>query len=309
MSGAASSDQACAIAHGVVPAPAEGRRLVIVFASPVGAELAHIATHVGFDVLLLDPDLGRELPGVPAHRNAAAIAVDPLTDVVVTDHDRPELGDVLRDLLASPARWIGVMGSPRHAAPHLPALRERGVPEEDIARVHRPIGLDIGSRSPGEIAVSTVAGLLASRAGRSGGFYGSSEPGAAPHCSGSWTRSRPEASSPRVRSRCATNSGGSASTSCEVSSWSDGLFVAPHQISCRLYSRSDVAVGKQLQSAGSVVGERRPPLGQRRGYCRFFGGSGLVRTAVKPLVLRLQRPTLLFVLAALGVDAFPQLSE
>lgn len=43
--------------------------------------------------------------------------------------------------------------------------------QADIARVHRPIGLDIGSRSPAEIAVSTVAGLLAGRAGRSGGVY------------------------------------------------------------------------------------------------------------------------------------------
>jgi xanthine/CO dehydrogenase XdhC/CoxF family maturation factor len=63
------------------------------------------------------------------------------------------------------------MGSPRHAAPHVPALQERGLPDEDIQRVHRPIGLDIGSRTPPEIAVATVAGLLADRAGRSGGFY------------------------------------------------------------------------------------------------------------------------------------------
>ncbi len=63
------------------------------------------------------------------------------------------------------------MGSPRHTAPHVAALRERGVGEQDIARVHRPIGLDIGSRSPAEIAVSTVAGLLADRNGRSGGAF------------------------------------------------------------------------------------------------------------------------------------------
>ena len=63
------------------------------------------------------------------------------------------------------------MGSPRHTAPHVAALRERGVPAEQVARVHRPIGLDIGSKAPAEIAVSTVAGLLADRAGRSGGAY------------------------------------------------------------------------------------------------------------------------------------------
>ena len=45
-----------------------------------------------------------------------------------------------------------------------------GVPPEEIARVHRPIGLNIGSRIPPEIAVSTLAGLLADRNGRPGGF-------------------------------------------------------------------------------------------------------------------------------------------
>lgn len=158
------------MAHGELPVAVEGRRLVAVFASPVAAELVHIAAHVGFDVLVLDPE--RSLPGVRTVRDVAGSALDGATDVVVTDHDRPELGDVLAAVLATQPRWIGVMGSPRHAPPHVPALQERGVGDADLARVHRPIGLDIGSRSPAEIAVSTVAGLLADRAGRSGGFYG-----------------------------------------------------------------------------------------------------------------------------------------
>ena len=91
-------------------------------------------------------------------------------DVVVTDHHRDELGELLRDALARPARWVGVMGNPRHEGPHVAALAALGVPPEEIARVHRPIGLDIGSRTPAEIAVSTLAGLLADRNGRAGGF-------------------------------------------------------------------------------------------------------------------------------------------
>ena len=91
-------------------------------------------------------------------------------DVVVTDHHRTELGPVLRDLLACRCRWIGVMGNPRHPAPHVPALAALAVPDEDIARVHRPIGLNIGSRTPPEIAIATLAGLLADRNGRPGGF-------------------------------------------------------------------------------------------------------------------------------------------
>ena len=164
------TDIACAMAHGDVPAPTGERRLVAVFASPVALQLVHLAAHVGYDCVVLDPE--RELEGATTVRTAAEAGIDDRTDVVVTDHDRPELGDVLASVLATPARWVGVMGSPRHTAPHVAALQERGLPAEEIARVHRPIGLDIGSRSPAEIAVSTVAGLLADRNGRSGGTYG-----------------------------------------------------------------------------------------------------------------------------------------
>jgi len=162
-------DVACAMAHGAIPAPTGERRLVAVFASPVALQLVHLAAHVGYDCVVLDPEA--DLEGVPTVRSAAQAGIDAATDVVVTDHDRPELGDVLADVLAQPARWVGVMGSPRHTAPHVAALQARGTPDADIARVHRPIGLDIGSRSPAEIAIATVAGLLADRAGRPGGTY------------------------------------------------------------------------------------------------------------------------------------------
>ena len=157
----------CAMAHGQLPAPSDDRRLVAVFASPVAQQLVHLAAHCGFACVVLDPAGGGDV------RTTDEAAVDAHTDVVVTDHDRPELGDVLAAVLRTPARWVGVMGSPRHTAPHVAALAERGVPAQQVARVHRPIGLDIGSRSPAEIAVSTLAGLLADRNGRSGGTYSS----------------------------------------------------------------------------------------------------------------------------------------
>ncbi len=161
---------ACAIAHGAAPAPTADRRLVAVFDSPVSRELAHFAEHVGYQVLVLEPDPARRGP-LPQVADAAAAALDATTDVVVTDHDRAELGDVLAAVLRAQPRWIGVMGSPRHTGPHVAALRQRGFDEAAIARVHRPIGLDIGSRSPAEIAVATLAGLLADRNGRDGGPY------------------------------------------------------------------------------------------------------------------------------------------
>jgi xanthine/CO dehydrogenase XdhC/CoxF family maturation factor len=167
----AHSDPLCDLAHGLGTPPADDRTLVAVFASPVAAHLLHFGRHLGFRTILVDPEPVAEPP--PADhiaRSLAASFVDGTADLVVTDHDRSELGAVLRDALALPARWIGVLGSPRHPAPHVPALRELGASEADIARIHRPIGLNIGSHTPPEIAVATLAGLLADRNGRPGGF-------------------------------------------------------------------------------------------------------------------------------------------
>ena len=151
------------------------RLLVAVFASPVSEVLVRWGMELGFRTLLVDPELQ---PGAAVQADRVARSFDELddelaggtADVVVTDHHRDELGDVLRDALAAPTRWVGVMGNPRQEGPHVAALTALGVPAEEIARVHRPIGLDIGSRAPAEIAVSTLAGLLADRNGRSGGF-------------------------------------------------------------------------------------------------------------------------------------------
>jgi xanthine dehydrogenase accessory factor len=150
------------------------RLLVAVFDSPVAEVLVRWGTELGFRTVLVEP--GESAGDVRADRIARGFAeiedelADGTADVVVTDHHRDELGELLRDALARPARWIGVMGNPRHEGPHVAALTALGVAPEDIARVHRPIGLDIGSRRPAEIALSTLAGLLADRNGRAGGL-------------------------------------------------------------------------------------------------------------------------------------------
>jgi xanthine dehydrogenase accessory factor len=171
-------DDACAVAHGAVApsvsSPAAGERaLVAVFASPVGGYLLRYGADLGFRGFLVEPDearaAGAAALGFPL-LTAVPDDLDDSTDVIVTDHHRPELGVVLRDALATKARWIGVMGNPRHVGPHVQMLTDLGVPAEEIARVHRPIGLNIGSRTPPEIAIATLAGLLADRNGRSGGF-------------------------------------------------------------------------------------------------------------------------------------------
>jgi xanthine dehydrogenase accessory factor len=168
-------DPSCGVAHGAAAEGPADRVLVAVFASPVSAVLVRYGADLGFRTVLVEPDAGRR---AAASADVVVAGFDELdddvagatADVVVTDHHRDELGVLLRDALARPVRWVGVMGNPRHEGPHVAALSALGVPPEEVARVHRPIGLDIGSRTPPEIAVSTLAGLLADRNGRTGGF-------------------------------------------------------------------------------------------------------------------------------------------
>ena len=185
-----SADPSCDVAHGKAPLPVGTRTLVAVFISPVARFLLSYARDAGYRPVLVDPDAGllagrdgadHHGPGPEVLDGLAALGglttagvlaglADKATDVGGTDHHRPELGAVLRDALASPARWVGILGNPRHPAPHIPALAALGVPDGEIARVHRPIGLNIGSRTPAEIALATMAGLIADRNGRPGGF-------------------------------------------------------------------------------------------------------------------------------------------
>lgn len=161
---ASGTEAACEVAHGNAEPERHERTLVAVFASPVSRYLLAYAQDLGYRTVLFEPDEAR------AEGVATVPEIDGTADVVVTDHHRPELGEVLRDVLKYPARWIGVLGNPRHPGPHVEALTALGVGEVDIARVHRPVGLNIGSRTPPEIAIATLAGLLADRNGRPGGF-------------------------------------------------------------------------------------------------------------------------------------------
>jgi xanthine dehydrogenase accessory factor len=167
-------DPSCEVAHGTAPIPAmPGRVLVAVFASPVADFLLRYARDTGYRTVLVEPDAERAKAlidiAAEVHDGVGSYPDGP-ADVVVTDHHRPELGPMLRDALGTDARWVGVLGNPRHPAPHVPALAELGVAPDEVSRVHRPVGLNIGSRAPAEIAIATLAGLIADRNGRPGGF-------------------------------------------------------------------------------------------------------------------------------------------
>ena len=161
----------CAVAHGGAGGGGGERTLVVVFAGPVGEYLLRYGADLGYRTVLVEPERGR-VSDTSAHEVRTSVPRDlpEGADVLVTDHHRAEIGPVVRDALAAPGARVGVMGNARHRGPHVAALRALGVPEEEIGRVRRPIGLNIGSRTPPEIAISVLAGLVAERTGRPGGF-------------------------------------------------------------------------------------------------------------------------------------------
>ena len=151
------------------------RKLVAVFHTPTSEFMLRLAVELGFHSTLVEPDPSVMPPVIRPHGDQVvgdldAAGLTPHTDVVLTDHHRPEIGPILKAALAAETRWIGIVGKPGIEGPHVAALKELGVPDEQIARVHRPIGLNIGSRTPPEIAVATLAGLIADRNGKPGGF-------------------------------------------------------------------------------------------------------------------------------------------
>ncbi len=166
-------DAACDVAHGAAPLPASDKTVIAVFATPVAQYLLRYAADAGYHAILVEPDAELAKKYVDAGvdvRTAIGSVPDAGTDVVVTDHHRDEIGVMLRDALATPARWVGIMGSPRVEPPHVQALAMLGVEPGEVARVHRPIGLNIGSKAPAEIAIATLAGLIADRNSCPGGF-------------------------------------------------------------------------------------------------------------------------------------------
>ncbi|MCA1727762.1 MAG: XdhC family protein [Actinobacteria bacterium] len=152
----------------------QSSRLVILGATPVAESLLRHARSLGYEPVLVEPRAERI---TPAHRTSAAlIEASPdglgqgVFDAIHTDHDAPLVAEHLALLVRAGARFVGLMGSRRHAGPHLAALAEQGLTPEQVARVQTPVGLDLGARSPEEIALSILAGLVAARTGRSGGW-------------------------------------------------------------------------------------------------------------------------------------------
>ena len=150
-------------------------RLAIVGAVHIAQALVPMARVAGFDVTLIDP---RDAFATPARFPGTrilhdwpddalrALAPDSRLAVVTLTHD-PKLDDpAIVETLASDAFYLGCLGSTRTHSKRLDRLRAAGLSEQALRRIHAPVGLDIGSVTPGEIATSILAEIIAALRGQ-----------------------------------------------------------------------------------------------------------------------------------------------
>jgi xanthine dehydrogenase accessory factor len=145
-------------------------RLVMIGAVHISQALAPIARLVGLDASIIDPRAAfatpERFPDVPlvAQWPDEALAASPLdryTAICLLTHD-PKIDDrALVRALAADCFYIGALGSRKTHAKRIERMRAEGFDETALARIHAPIGLDIGAASPAEIAVSIAAEIIA----------------------------------------------------------------------------------------------------------------------------------------------------
>lgn len=150
-------------------------RLIVVGAVHIAQALVPMAATLGFAVTVVDPRrafaTGERLGDLVAistdwpDEAMAALAPDARTAVVTLTHD-PKLDDpALEVALRSPAFYVGALGSRRTHAKRVARLTEAGLGAAEMARIHAPVGLDLGAVTAAEIAVSILAQIVATRRG------------------------------------------------------------------------------------------------------------------------------------------------
>lgn len=155
-----------------------GLQVVILGAGHVGEAVAAVCATAGLPCVVADeraefanelrfPRAARIILAEP-HRAVGQAGIDDRTYVVIVTRGHEIDRRCLRAALKTPARYIGMIGSKSKVVETVAGLRKKGCRADD-PRVFSPIGLDLGGKSPGEIAVSVVAEILKVRYGRSGG--------------------------------------------------------------------------------------------------------------------------------------------
>jgi xanthine dehydrogenase accessory factor len=151
--------------------------LVVVGGGHVGQAVAKLAAECEFEVWVLDdreafisqerfPRASRRLAGdIGKTLETLKPSITPQNYVLIVTRGHNHDEEALYHLATTPAGYVGMIGSKRKVRLILEELREKGVPEPALARVHAPVGLTIGSQTVPEIAVSIVAELIAHRNG------------------------------------------------------------------------------------------------------------------------------------------------
>ena len=149
-------------------------RMLVIGAGQLSRALAQMALMLDFEVICCDPreeyNLSWDVPGTTFSKAmpddlAVELQLDPHSAVVAVTHD-PKLDDLaLLEALKSPAFYIGALGSRGNTAKRRERLELFDLTPAEIDRLHGPIGLDIGSKTPAEIAVSIVAEIVAVKNG------------------------------------------------------------------------------------------------------------------------------------------------
>ena len=141
-------------------------RLLVVGAVHISQALVPMAQVAGYEVIIVDPRKAwanaERFPSVELidawpDEALSELAPDHRSAVVMLTHD-PKLDDPAFGVaLRSPAFYVGALGSRKTHAKRVDRLREQGLGDDEIARIHAPIGLAIGAKSPAEIAISIMA--------------------------------------------------------------------------------------------------------------------------------------------------------
>jgi xanthine dehydrogenase accessory factor len=158
------------------PRPPE---LLIVGGSHIAIPLTRLASELGFAVTVIDARAKFADPArFPAARRVihawpdealASQPIDRSTYIVVLTHD-PKFDDpAITSALRGNARYVGAIGSKKTHRERLERLRQAGQQPEALARVHAPIGLDLGAQTAEETALAILAEMVAARHGRAGG--------------------------------------------------------------------------------------------------------------------------------------------
>jgi xanthine dehydrogenase accessory factor len=154
------------------PAP----RLIVLGADPTALAIASLSAQAGWETTLVRPKGPGEAPpltGVAYRRDEAgealaAIGLDPWTAVAAATHDAELDHAALVAALPSPAFYVGALGSRRRRPDRTAWLAASGLSQAAIARLHTPIGLELGGKAPWEVAIATLAEITEAWNGREG---------------------------------------------------------------------------------------------------------------------------------------------